>query len=133
MIDLLNIPLPKCANLISINIEYYDYPTFKKIATSSEFVQEFKGKKWETNSTKHLKKNKIYEGAIQFDFNKDFEFYDYYTLEAKIKERTDLFEAIDWKITNQLQYQSSQELYLWEIWLEQISFIDLQFAENGAF
>jgi len=133
MIDILNITLPPIANLVSIKIENYDYLTFLKIATSSEFAQEFKGKRWETNSTKHLKKNKIYEGAIQFNLKKDFEFYDYYTLEAKIKERTKLFEAIDWKITNQLQYQSSQELYLWEIWLEQICFIDLQFAENGAF
>lgn len=122
----------KSANNTNIFVvENYDYDTFKKIATSKQFIDNFEGKIWHTNSTQKLKTNfsKISKGAIKFDFTKPFEFYDYYTLEKKIKERTELFEEINWQTVNQIQFQSAKELHLWEVWLEQIKYIDLRFVE----
>ncbi len=133
MKDILEIPKQKAANNNIYEVAKYDYKTFKQIATSKEFITHFKDKVWNTNSSDKLKieSSRISKGAIQFDFKQDFEFYDYFKLKAKIKERTELFESINWKIINQLQYQSSKQLYLWEIWLEQIEYIDLVFVENG--
>jgi len=133
MINILDIPKQKAANNNIYEVAKYDCKTFKQIATSKEFIAHFKDKIWNTNSSDKLKteSNRISKGAIQFDFKQDFDFYDFYTLEAKIKERTELFESINWKIINQTQYQSAKQLHLWEIWLEQIKYIDLVFVENG--
>jgi hypothetical protein len=130
--NILEIP-KKAVNNNIYEIKNYDYDTFKKIATGTEFVEHFKNKVWNTTSSIKLKtdSSRISKGAIKFDFNKDFDFYNFYNLEAKIEERTKLFESINWKITNQTHYQSSKELNLWEIWLEQIKYIDLVFVENG--
>ena len=64
----------------SFTIEKYDYNTFKKIAVSDVFVDEFKNKVWDTYSKQHLKIDeksellKLFKGALKFDYDKPFEF-----------------------------------------------------------
>ena len=112
--------------------DYYNQEDFKKIASSTEFYKHFEDRIWETNSSKKLNKKDLVKGAVKFDFSKDFDFYNSKNLEKEIKKRTELFESIDWKITNQTQYYSAKELYLWEIWLEQVKYIESVFAKNGS-
>ena len=121
----------KAVNNNTFIIEKYDLKTFKNIAKSDLFINHFKDKVWDTNVSKHLDFIKPKKGAIKFDYSYGFDFFNYDNLKADIKKRTESFEKINWKPRGSLQYYSAKELHLWEIWLEQVEFIDSIFKKYG--
>ena len=135
MMNILNIKLPKPSNLISLKIEKYDYETFQDISKSVEFIQKFKGREWNTNAYNKFSHLELRKNAQKFDFinHKQFEFWQFNNLKEIVKNRTKKFEEINWVVSTSLHYYSSKELYQFEIWLEQIEWIDEQFSKNVVF